>query len=62
MTTLEPNGDSERLVLVFAPIGRDAELTRGLLERASIPSAICHSIAALTEALTEGAGALVSPV
>jgi signal transduction histidine kinase len=41
--------DSEqgRRVLIFAPIGRDAELTREFLHRGSVPNAICHSIAEL---------------
>ncbi len=59
MTSHGP-ADREDRVLIFAPIGRDAELTRDLLERASIPCDVCRSIAALTETLeTTGAGALL---
>src|SRR5262245_9176813 len=47
-------------VLVFAPVGRDAELTRTLLERAAIPCGLYESVSALVQALaTEGAAALL---
>jgi len=60
MTIHASNVDLESRVLVFAPIGRDAELTRQLLATASIPSEICQSISALLEALEEhGAGAVL---
>ena len=50
----------ENRVLVFAPIGRDAELTRDLLERASIPCDVCQSISTVTDTLdTTGGGALL---
>ena len=39
----------EDRVLIFAPIGRDAELTRDLLERAAISCEACPSIAALID-------------
>ena len=60
MTRHASNVDLESRVLVFAPIGRDAELTRQLLATASIPSEVCQSISALLEALEEhGAGAVL---
>jgi signal transduction histidine kinase len=60
MTTRIPHVDSEQRVLVFAPFGRDAELTRDLLEQASIPCGICRSIAALRDTLAAvGGGALL---
>lgn len=61
MTSLKRRGpDAEQRVLVFAPIGRDAELTRDLLERASIPCAVCQSLAVVNDTFeTEGAGALL---
>ncbi|HWK12386.1 MAG TPA: hybrid sensor histidine kinase/response regulator [Vicinamibacterales bacterium] len=52
--------DAATRVLVFAPIGRDAELTHDFLHRASIPNAICESMAQLCEVLEHaGAGALL---
>jgi signal transduction histidine kinase len=60
MTSREPGAELESRVLIFAPIGRDAELTRDLLERASIPCGICRSISQLTETLTtDGVGTLL---
>jgi signal transduction histidine kinase/CheY-like chemotaxis protein len=58
MTSREP-ADLEDRVLIFAPIGRDAELTRELLARASIGCDVCQSIPALIDALEAGAGALL---
>ena len=52
--------DLERGVLIFAPIGRDADLTREVLQSASIPCRVCESISALNEMLeTGGCGALL---
>ena len=60
MTTRTPHGDSEQCVLIFAPIGRDAELTRDLLEHASIPCLVCHSMARVIDTLAAvGGGALL---
>ena len=47
----------EDRVLVFAPIGRDAELTRQLLERAAIPCKVVASISALIQTLAGDGGA-----
>ena len=46
-------------VLIFAPIGRDATLTRDLLARASIAGDACPNMTALAEELEQGAGAIV---
>ena len=46
-------------VLIFAPIGRDAALTRDLLARASIAGDVCPNMTALAEELEQGAGAIV---
>jgi signal transduction histidine kinase/AmiR/NasT family two-component response regulator len=46
-------------VLVFAPVGRDAVLTRDLLARASIAGEVCPTMTGLAEALEHGAGAVV---
>jgi signal transduction histidine kinase/CheY-like chemotaxis protein len=60
MTNLEPAVDAGLQVLVLAPIGRDAELTQALLNRASIPSVLCFSIQGLVSRLTnDGGGALL---
>jgi signal transduction histidine kinase len=59
MTSRGP-ADLEHCVLIFAPIGRDAELTRGLLEHASIQCEVCQSISALIETFDRaGGGALL---
>jgi signal transduction histidine kinase len=60
MTTLPQHVDPEQRVLIFAPIGRDAELTQELLEHGSIACLVCGSIATLRETLAAvGAGALL---
>ncbi|HEX6974405.1 MAG TPA: ATP-binding protein [Vicinamibacterales bacterium] len=46
-------------VLVFAPVGRDAQLTQELLSRASISSVIFGSIEQLCLAIDENAAAIV---
>ena len=51
-------GDDLR-VLVYAPVGRDAQLTADLLARAAIPSHVCHSIEDLCTQITAGAGAIL---
>ena len=59
MTSRGP-ADREHRVLIFAPIGRDADLTRDLLKRASISCDVCRSIAMVIETLeSTGAGALL---
>ena len=60
MTSRKRDVDLERCVLIFAPLGRDAELTRELLEHASIPCVVYPSISTLTETLAvAGGGALL---
>ena len=60
MTSPGRSADLEQRVLIFAPIGRDGELTRDLLERSAISCLLCPSISALTETLAAaGAGALL---
>jgi signal transduction histidine kinase len=60
MPAHERDADPEDRVLIFAPIGRDAELTSRLLEGASIRCAVCGSLDSLTATLEgEGAGALL---
>jgi len=60
MTSRGRHVDPEQRVLIFAPVGRDAELTRDLLERASLPCHVCPSVSALIEMLERiGAGALL---
>ncbi len=60
MPTHEHNTDPQDRVLIFTPIGRDAELTRDLLQRASIGCVVCRSLGMLIEAFdAAGAGALL---
>jgi signal transduction histidine kinase len=60
MTSRRAPAALENRVLIFAPIGRDAELTRELLQTASIPCLICPSIATLIATLNDtGGGALL---
>ena len=55
-----PGSESGNRVLVFAPVGRDAELTRDFLSRALIPSMICASMAQLCATVeSDGGGALL---
>jgi len=46
-------------VLVFAPVGRDAVLTRDLLARAAVAGEVCPTMTQLVEELERGAGAIV---
>src|SRR5687767_2894807 len=46
-------------VLIHAPVGRDAGLTAELLQRASIPCHVCHSLPELCSAFADGAGAIL---
>jgi two-component system, sensor histidine kinase len=47
--------EAEQRVLVLAPSGRDAVLTRDLLESAGFHCSVCESLAALCRAMEEGA-------
>ena len=46
-------------VLIFAPIGRDAQLTAELLSRASVPCHVCRSFHEMCDEMATGAGALL---
>ena len=46
-------------VLILAPVGRDAALTRSVLDRGGVESLVCSSLAELQRNLVEGAGAAV---
>jgi len=55
----DDTGDDAR-VLVFAPVGRDAELTRDFLNRAAIPNQVCGSMLQLCGVFGQsGGGALL---
>jgi PAS domain S-box-containing protein len=54
-----PSDDAALRVLVFAPLGRDAELIATLLARADVATATCRSAADLADRLAAGAGAVV---
>ena len=45
--------------LVFAPVGRDAELTRELLRQASIPNVICRSMTELCDIFERDGGGVL---
>ena len=60
MTPFPDGATRPRRVLVFAPVGRDAELTRDFLDRASIANLLCGSMAELCDSFEQGgAGALL---
>ncbi len=46
-------------VLILAPVGRDASLTRSLLDRAGVESLGCSNLDDLQRNLVEGAGAAI---
>ena len=46
-------------VLIYAPIGRDGELTATMLTRASISSRICRSMEEVCDGVRDGAGAVL---
>jgi signal transduction histidine kinase len=49
----------DRRTLVYAPVGRDAALTRELLERSGLPCHVCPDIDGLCAEFERGAGAIV---
>lgn len=53
-------GDKDNRILVYAPTGRDAELTAKILDRVAIPHALCDGVDALCHYVTEGAGAIIT--
>jgi signal transduction histidine kinase/ActR/RegA family two-component response regulator len=60
MSSRVTGADTEQRVLIFAPIGRDGELTRDILTGAGVSCAVCPSLASLVEILDAGgAGALL---
>jgi len=54
-----PSPSLERRVLILAPTGRDAELTRGVLGEAGIRSTVCTDLASLASEIDAGAGMLL---
>jgi signal transduction histidine kinase/CheY-like chemotaxis protein len=57
---MPPADDCGARVLVFAPLGRDAELTHEFLRRAAVASAVCGSMTELCARFeSHGAGALL---
>jgi signal transduction histidine kinase/DNA-binding NarL/FixJ family response regulator len=55
----DERADANLRVLVFAPIGRDTELTTELLTRSSIPCHSCRSLAEVCDEVRAGAGAVL---
>ena len=56
---MESPADTSRRVLVFAPVGRDAALTRDLLQRHAIDTVICASIAETCGQVQHGCAAVI---
>lgn len=54
-----PRPSAERRVLILAPTGRDAQLTRSILAEVGIRSLPCDSLAMLCREMADGAGALL---
>jgi PAS domain S-box-containing protein len=54
-----PSPSLERRVLILAPTGRDAELTRGVLAEAGIRSTVCDDLASMISEINAGAGLLL---
>jgi signal transduction histidine kinase/CheY-like chemotaxis protein len=59
MSVDQPAADTHGRVLIFAPLGRDAALTRDLLAGAGIPAEICESAEGLCAHIGQGAAAVV---
>jgi signal transduction histidine kinase/ActR/RegA family two-component response regulator len=60
MTRPVDGSEAATRVLVFAPVGRDAELTHDFLTRASIATCVCESMAQLCDMFDRaGSGALL---
>jgi len=56
---MNPDSPREERILVFAPLGRDAELISEVLRRAGLACEIVAGFAALVAAIGEGAGAAI---
>ena len=56
MNRLVDHREAATRVLVFAPVGRDADLTHEFLNRASIPNLTCESMAQLCDVFDSGGG------
>jgi signal transduction histidine kinase/CheY-like chemotaxis protein len=56
---MRQDSDASTRLLIFAPVGRDAELTRDLLARAAIDSIICPSVGEMVEQIAEGCAAVI---
>src|SRR5688572_28399000 len=52
--------DGASRVLIFAPVGRDAALTRDLLKQERVESLICTSVEELAEQIESGCAAVVA--
>ncbi len=59
MTPDTAAADAGERVLIYAPIGRDAELTYDLLKRSGVDSVVCPSLAALCDAFEAGGGGVL---
>jgi signal transduction histidine kinase/CheY-like chemotaxis protein len=59
MTSLQADTESDQRVLLYTPIGRDAELTHDVLARASVPNTTHRSMTQLCVTLEEQGGAVL---
>jgi len=55
------DADLDGRVLLLAPTARDAELARGIFERASLAANHCRSVGEICSELARGAGAVLMP-
>lgn len=58
MTTTDPSSSPELRVLLLAPVGRDAEVTRAALSGADISCHVCADVAELCREFERGCGAI----
>ena len=59
MSAAPPTPSNERRLLILAPTGRDAALTRDVLGEAGIRATVCADLPSLVEELGRGAGSLL---
>jgi signal transduction histidine kinase len=53
-------GNLERRILIYAPVGKDAQMASKVLEAAGIESSICRNLSELLAELEQGAGAVLT--
>ena len=58
MNPTSANTSRDSLILLHAPVGRDARLLQDLFRQARIESSVCQSIDMLCSEIEQGAGAV----